>query len=615
MGFKDYFIKTTEKYIPAFDFIKEQFKGQTEDDSPYKIKKDEGEEHPYNFKDTIGLYKSFSMAYGAVDKIVDFAVGPGFYVKADDNRAQKIIEDFLKEEEFGIILRSWLRDALVTGNGFMEIANSEGGMPKIKVLSPINMFVKREKDGTIKGYTQVVGGLRGEKIEFTFEEIAHLKHNCIGNEAYGIGIIYPTLDIINKLLKCQKDMQTLLERKANAPYHVKIGSIEKDIVPSQSDITSAANRLSSIKANQEWVTDPYWDIKVVDTGNLSEKFSIPLEHYQNLLFYGFQVPQVLMGAGSIPEGLAKVQMDAFERRIQSIQAEVEKIIEQQIFKRILVSNGFSNVHVEFEWGQPSNEDNRAEIEKITNLLNNPYLRFELKRALEDRIALLMNLEVSEEPEKEKEKELNKPQPQLPGQNAESLNESFFDDTLEEWINNEQFNFKDYLSNIRKYLKSEDSFSQLKAQNEIELTAGKLSTDQIVNLRKVLLNSFKKGFSMNQISKLIKKEVNPQDLFQVKENGEIGDLLVSKESRPIMIARTETIRASNEGALIQFKEDNVERVEWVATISLRTDPDCLELNGKIFEISEARGMIPLHPNCRCSWIPVINERSKTNVREN
>jgi hypothetical protein len=37
-------------------------------------------------------------------------------------------------------------------------------------------------------------------------------------------------------------------------------------------------------------------------------------------------------------------MEAFQRRIQSIQAELEKVIEGQIFKRVLNANGL-DVHV------------------------------------------------------------------------------------------------------------------------------------------------------------------------------------------------------------------------------------------------------------------------------
>ena len=30
-----------------------------------------------------------------------------------------------------------------------------------------------------------------------------------------------------------------------------------------------------------------------------------------------------------------------------------------------------------------------------------------------------------------------------------------------------------------------------------------------------------------------------------------------------------------------------------------------LNGREFPVDEARGVIPVHPNCRCVWVPVVD----------
>ena len=42
------------------------------------------------------------------------------------------------------------------------------------------------------------------------------------------------------------------------------------------------------------------------------------------------------------------------------------------------------------------------------------------------------------------------------------------------------------------------------------------------------------------------------------------------------------------------------------------PQCLVLDGTVFTVKEARGIIPRHPNCRCAWIPAgVGEISKKN----
>lgn len=81
-----------------------------------------------------------------------------------------------------------------------------------------------------------------------------------------------------------------------------------------------------------------------------------------------------------------------------------------------------------------------------------------------------------------------------------------------------------------------------------------------------------------------------------------------ETRAMTIARTEIIAAHAEGQLDQFQEIGVDSlnvdVEWSTAGDDRVCPQCEEMEGKIFTVDEARGLIPLHPNCRCAWIPAV-----------
>ncbi len=56
--------------------VQEQFKSQTKRDN-VKFPSELGEEHPFPFEQMEGLYKRFGLVQAAVDKYVDFVVGPG----------------------------------------------------------------------------------------------------------------------------------------------------------------------------------------------------------------------------------------------------------------------------------------------------------------------------------------------------------------------------------------------------------------------------------------------------------------------------------------------------------------------------------------------------------
>lgn len=79
-------------------------------------------------------------------------------------------------------------------------------------------------------------------------------------------------------------------------------------------------------------------------------------------------------------------------------------------------------------------------------------------------------------------------------------------------------------------------------------------------------------------------------------------------RARVIARTETIFAHAEGQLDGMEDLGVEEVLADVEISTADDslvcPMCKGLIGKVFTLEEARGIIPVHPSCRCSWSPVI-----------
>lgn len=86
-----------------------------------------------------------------------------------------------------------------------------------------------------------------------------------------------------------------------------------------------------------------------------------------------------------------------------------------------------------------------------------------------------------------------------------------------------------------------------------------------------------------------------------------------KGRARVLARTEVIRGHAEGQLDTFERLGVEElemeVEWSTAQDERVCPECEEMEGKTFTLDEARGMIPLHPNCRCAWTTATRTRRR------
>jgi SPP1 gp7 family putative phage head morphogenesis protein len=630
--------------------LTEQFKTHVEQNK-VKFPAELGEEHPFDFKQLEELYKKFGFFTAVIDKYVDFVVGPGFYIECKDERAKKIIEQFLQDVNFDTILRAWCKEALTKGNGFLELGGSKSkGVEGIKVLNANYIYVVRDNKGNILGYNQYTGAFdkfSAEKvIPIDVDNMAHVPFNVVGDSAYGIGIGYASLKDVDNLLHEEADIHMITNRKANSQLHAQLGKVDgtTKIIPKAEDVTAFGQKMEVMSNKTNWATDALVNFKVIDFGNIGEKFNTILEHDMAKLFYDYQIPPELMGMANIPEGMAEVRMDAFERRIMSIQAEFEKVIEQKIFKRILNANGFE-VHVEFQWGEPSDKQKLERLSKLKELMNNIRISDSLFKLIEEDVVKLLDYDVNKyksevDKEEQLQDELQRRQPIVPGQNenippkptpeskkipqpkAQEKNKTYknyeynkpclhcsesYDNLndINEWLG---FNYTQYLSYIMSALNSYD-FEQIKAATEIEHAAGYLSEEQVTKLKGILEKGFKNGWSMSEISRQIDKNVGLKDLYRMTEDGKIktgvsGLPILSKsaDKRSMSIARNEVTRIANLGAKNYFKENNITNVRWVSSYGDRTCPDCEALNNQIFSI-ESCPEIPLHSLCRCTTVPV------------
>jgi SPP1 gp7 family putative phage head morphogenesis protein len=105
------------------------------------------------------------------------------------------------------------------------------------------------------------------------------------------------------------------------------------------------------------------------------------------------------------------------------------------------------------------------------------------------------------------------------------------------------------------------------------------------LRRELSMGFIAGESIQQLTKRI------EEYFE-------GNAKVRAE----MISRTEVIAASNEGALRRYELEGIDKSEFY--ISPGACEVCIPYDGKIYPTKESHGVIPIHPNCRCVWLPVV-----------
>lgn len=83
-----------------------------------------------------------------------------------------------------------------------------------------------------------------------------------------------------------------------------------------------------------------------------------------------------------------------------------------------------------------------------------------------------------------------------------------------------------------------------------------------------------------------------------------------KTRSTTLARTETINAHAESTLTRYEQQGIEEVvgkaEFLTAQDDRVCDQCASLEGNTYDIDDARGVIPQHPRCRCTWIPVVSD---------
>lgn len=111
---------------------------------------------------------------------------------------------------------------------------------------------------------------------------------------------------------------------------------------------------------------------------------------------------------------------------------------------------------------------------------------------------------------------------------------------------------------------------------------------------------------------IRRELS-DGLSQGRPNREIADGINDRVdalgiARSKTLARTEVIRSYNEQTLTRYEmagvEEVVPEVEFLTAGDRRVCAECMSYHGSVYTVSEARGVLPLHPNCRCTWAPRV-----------
>jgi len=237
------------------------------------------------------------------------------------------------------------KSMLIYGNAFIEIVKKGADIEELKVLDTVWMKVYRNKTGDLKGYGQIINneemvlwGTTGDpnqdakfkKRIASTDNLAHFRYNVLGSEAYGRSILKPILSSLQQKLDMENDLKSVIFKYVSPLIWAKCGN---DQFPAnQTVIDTIANTLKDLSSKSEISTTHLVELGVLEFNGKGMDIKTPIEHIEQQIITGGQVPPVLLGRSSDGKGdkQAEVQLRNFGRRVKAIQREIKYEFEDNI---------------------------------------------------------------------------------------------------------------------------------------------------------------------------------------------------------------------------------------------------------------------------------------------
>jgi len=339
------------------------------------------------------MYIKDGIIFSTINTITRAVTSVQWDLSGEDPEAVAKVEDFINNIDFDSLLFDIVRYALIYGDVFIEkVHNMSDQFVDLNIVDPKTIEILCNDEGKETGYIQKV---YNESIYFEPDEMYHFKIFSIPSTPYGISMIGANYDTILRKIKVDESVVSAILHHGFPKYHIKVGSIDNDIIASEEDIEKIAYNFQDMNHKTEFVTNDYVNIDTLDTKGI-EQIEDYTDYFMSQLIAGFGVPEEALGLGKgSTEASGKVRQRLFERMIKSIQTKVESFMS-------IVFMDISENKVSLVFRDISPTDEAEAIKWVSPLLNTSEGTFGI--LTKEEIRRVFNLpEISDDDEEEIEK--------------------------------------------------------------------------------------------------------------------------------------------------------------------------------------------------------------------
>ncbi len=354
-------------------------------------------------------YEGEGTVFASINTTAWNSVMVGYFLVSDDENSKLLIQNALEIMDIDAILLDSVIYTLVFGDSFIEKVKSGKNVVRLKTVDPITMQINTDEHGEITDYQQKIKGQLLPKLNK--EDIIHFRFFPKPDSPYGISLISPSKDTIDRKLTTDESIAKAIGRHGTPKYIVKIGNEEN--IPDNSVFEKIKSTLEDIEAINEFIVPGTIDISTLDESgvqNVKEYY----DYFQTQLIVGLLCPEEALGQGKgSTEATSKVKEIMYERFIKAIQHKMSTIVRLEIINPILLANGKEENTVHMRFHSVTDADEAVKAKWLGNLLRGfpegpqPFSIDEI-RAIFDYPPLDKSMAPGEQPVKEPKKPTKEP---------------------------------------------------------------------------------------------------------------------------------------------------------------------------------------------------------------
>ena len=321
--------------------------------------------------DVMQLYERDPTCKASVDLLAAATVGMGFYTTVNEeyeraDEAKQVVDKFNEDVNLDGLLNDMARVLIACGNDFWLKITPE----PLKELHrlPIDAIEKIERS-YIQEDLKVPYRVQGYKLKHSYgseslkpEAIIHWRINCVGQSAFGIGILQVllhTLTVNSDKRPSYAWMKSELEKVMPKIFKKYAGPDVLAHLPNASEETIRKFE----KAIKERPEEGSWlfytgkqEANVFPvTIDPRSRFEYYIDHIINQFYLGCETPLPrLFSTPGFTEASANAALDLQDMLIKPIQRYIKRQVERDIFDVVLAQAGFdpAKAQVRLNWGSP-----------------------------------------------------------------------------------------------------------------------------------------------------------------------------------------------------------------------------------------------------------------------